>query len=144
MGAIAADKASPDKTSPDKMKVMFSFVGTSDRVSEARALTEVTLMSWGLRPLVENARLIVSELVTNAVVATPGKVVLLVLAREKGAISLGVWDSGDTLPVMGEEIPADLYEESGRGLYLVAKLSDEHGSQRVETGGKIIWARLKI
>ncbi|MBC6461504.1 hypothetical protein [Actinomadura sp. HBU206391] len=64
-------------------------------------MSEVALMSWGLRPLVENARVIVSELVTNAVAATPGKVVLLVLAREKGAISVGVWDSGETLPAMG-------------------------------------------
>ncbi|GAA2070746.1 ATP-binding protein [Actinomadura alba] len=125
------------------MKARFSFVATPDRVTEARTLTEVTLMSWSLRPFVENARLIVSELVTNAVAATPGKVVLLVLAREEDAVSLGVWDSDDTTPAIGGETPPSPNAESGRGLYLVGMLSDEHGSQRVETGGKIMWARLR-
>jgi hypothetical protein len=90
----------------------------------------------------EDARLIVSELFTNAVNAAPGVTAALYLHYEGGELCLGVWDPSAQEPVMGVLDPE---EESGQGLYIVEALSLRHGHYRDRTApGKVVWATLKV
>lgn len=90
----------------------------------------------------EDARLIVSELFTNAVNAAPGVTAALYLDYEGRELRLGVWDPSAEEPVMGV---LDTEEESGRGLYIVEALSIRHGYHRHRSApGKVVWAALKV
>jgi anti-sigma regulatory factor (Ser/Thr protein kinase) len=134
MGSIALEST--------KMSAKFTLCAEPENVKMARELTEVTILSWSLRYLLENARLISSELFTNALRAARSTDLYLLLAHEVTAIRLGVWDPSPNLPVMGL---CDPREESGRGLHIVATLADDHGCYRVENPpGKVVWATLNI
>jgi anti-sigma regulatory factor (Ser/Thr protein kinase) len=125
-----------------KTSVRFTLCAEPENVQAARELTDVTILHWGLRPLLENARLIVSELFTNAVRAARSADLYLLLTHEHTAIRLGVWDPSPDLPVM---VACDPRDESGRGLHIVAALSDDHGCHRVDDPpGKVVWAALHI
>ncbi|HEX2315410.1 MAG TPA: ATP-binding protein [Thermomonospora sp.] len=112
--------------------------GLEGTVAQARALTAAMLEGVHQEHLSEDAGLIVSELATNAIKATPGKDVVLVLRDEEDAVFIGVWDCDTHVP---EAVCADPLAESGRGLLIVAALSSDHGCEPVP-GGKVMWARL--
>lgn len=119
----------------------------------ARAFVNHSLGSWSLPDLVNDAVLIVSELVTNAVRATgitdPNPTyadleelaLLAVQVRVSGeSLFIEVWDDDREKP---GHPSADLDpDECGRGLVLVAALSKHYGVSRYNGGGKIVWAEL--
>ncbi|MBC6459723.1 ATP-binding protein [Actinomadura sp. HBU206391] len=108
----------------------------------ARELTEVTLLHWALPHLLADARLIVSELFTNALHAARGTDLRLLLTHEETAVRSGIWDPNPEPPIIGV---CDPLEESGRGLHIVAALADDHGWHRVDSPpGKVVWASLNI
>jgi hypothetical protein len=143
LGIDGADDETCDRADTeihDRLDAQFRLRAVPESSRVARELTDVVLMSWALRHLMEPARLIVCELFTNALRATAEDDVFLLLKREVTSISIGVWDSSPAMPVMGACDPDD---ESGRGLYIVAALADDHGCYRVgRPNGKIVWARL--
>jgi hypothetical protein len=141
-GAGEADVTAANAKVRVKAEAKFSLRAVPENVRMARELTDVVLISWALRPLLEPARLIVSELFTNALHATPGGDLFLLLKHEISSVSIGVWDSSRDMPIMRS---CDAEEESGRGLHIVAALADDHGTYRVrEPTGKIAWARLNL
>jgi hypothetical protein len=134
--------ATPPYKTPDKMDATFKLRAEPASVRAARELTDVVLMSWALHYLSDPARLIVSELFTNAARAAPGVELYLLLDNEVRTVRLGVWDPSPAMPVMGGP---DLDDESGRGLHIVAALADGHGVTLVSNPpGKVVWARLTI
>jgi hypothetical protein len=113
-----------------------------ESAAEARFFVAETFIRWELRELIEDAKLIVSELVGNCVPVTPGEDVWVLLARERDAVWVCVWDSSPVLPQLQAY---GLESESGRGLHIVAALAPENGAFQVaEPKGKITWARLTI
>lgn len=108
----------------------------------ARRHTRRVLAAWGLARLSEQAELVVSELMTNAVAAsravrTDAPVRLWLLADGARA-GIAVWDANPRLPVPAEP---DELAESGRGLLLVASLAghwDAYATPRL--GGKVVRA----
>jgi anti-sigma regulatory factor (Ser/Thr protein kinase) len=70
-------------------------------------------------------RLLVSELVTNAVRHAGGDVVRLVVARSRTSVRVEVHDPGRGFEL--REAPTDPMRASGWGLVLVAELSDRWG-----------------
>jgi anti-sigma regulatory factor (Ser/Thr protein kinase) len=101
------------------------------------------LYEWGLRDLAEDATLVVSELITNAVDASivlPGRppVALRLLANAKSLV-IEVWDHSP-LDLEFREVGADA--ECGRGLMVVAALSDRWGWERTGLRRKVVWAEL--
>ncbi|WP_372510428.1 ATP-binding protein [Actinomadura madurae] len=91
------------------------------------------MAGWGLESLTDTAQLLVSELVTNALVHGAGS---LGLRMVRGRTLLcEVRDDGADLPHLRH---ADATDESGRGLQLVNHLAARWGTHRVE-GGKIVW-----
>jgi anti-sigma regulatory factor (Ser/Thr protein kinase) len=111
-----------------------------------RAWTRAILWEWRLARLPDQAELITSELVTNALLASRW--------LDRPAIGLTLLSDGQQLVILvrdfnpGIPVPrhASAEEESGRGLMLVEAISDRFGWERPADGtpGKIVWAVLLL
>jgi anti-sigma regulatory factor (Ser/Thr protein kinase) len=106
-------------------------------------VTRSTLDRWGLGRLRDDAALVVSELVTNAVryLTPPGaygdRPITLMLLRREPHVLLSVSDPSDGVPAPKEP---DFISEHGRGLYIVETYSDRWGWNPLSRGGKAVWA----
>ena len=114
-------------------------------ISCARLHAVAVLHEWGLRHLADDAALIVSELMTNAADASavlPDRppVTLRLLANER-SLAIEVWDQS---PVDLELREPDPDAECGRGLTVVAALSDRWGQERTGQRRKFVWAELAL
>ncbi|MFD3484714.1 SpoIIE family protein phosphatase [Streptomyces sp. NPDC058665] len=107
-------------------------------VAEARQNACGLLTAWGLEDLAFVTELVVSELVTNAIRYGVGPIRLRLL-KDK-ALICEVSDGGDTSPHVRRAKPTD---EGGRGLLLVAQLSERWGT-RMTAVGKTVWAEQSI
>ncbi|HJD84980.1 ATP-binding protein [Kitasatospora aureofaciens] len=96
----------------------------------------------GSSVLLSNGQLVVSELVTNAVVharVSPGREIAVRFELVCGHLRIEVHDASSEKPVIRRVASPD--DLSGRGLWLVEALSVEWGcAPRPEGIGKIIWA----
>ena len=100
------------------------FRRATGRVPCARLHTRLVLAEWGLTGLTEQAELIVSELVTNAVAASQplpwARSVWLWLRADSNRLLIAVWDANPQLPVRSD---VDELAEHGRGLLLVDSIA---------------------
>lgn len=132
-----------------------------ESVTQARHFATTTLRSWGLGRLCDDAGLVVSELVTNALrhslpplhthhrTGCSGTILLRLLPSrcrsladaghiaETGSVLCGVVDSGVEAPRRREP---DFVAETGRGLHIVESFSERWGWTPLPHGGKIVWA----
>ena len=100
-------------------------------VGAARGQVKATIQAWEI-PVDESiAVLLTSELVTNAIRHETGETVTLAIDCCNGQLRVDVHDSAGAIPVM-LDTPCDA--ETGRGLVLVATLSDEWGFYRTPVG----------
>jgi PAS domain S-box-containing protein len=104
-------------------------------VAQARAQAARQLAVWGLEEVTFTTELIVSELLTNAIRHAEPPIQLRMILD--GALCCEVSDGSSTAPHLRR---ADRYDEDGRGLLLVANLSERWGSRHTRTG-KTIWAQ---
>ncbi|MFF7167032.1 SpoIIE family protein phosphatase [Streptomyces sp. NPDC008086] len=100
----------------------------------ARTLVRDRLAEWGLEELSFTTELIVSELVTNAYRYAGGPVQLRLI--RDGQLICEVADTSSTSPHLRQARGTD---EGGRGLFLVAQLSERWGT-RYGRNRKTIWA----
>ncbi|MFD5567770.1 ATP-binding SpoIIE family protein phosphatase [Streptomyces cadmiisoli] len=108
-------------------------------VGRARAAVREQLHTWGLAGLADNAELMVSELVTNAVRHSGRRLVELRLVRAD-TLLCEVDDDGHDLPTLLSAGPDD---EAGRGLRVVSTLAREWGASRT-SAGKTVWFELTL
>ncbi|WP_112277112.1 ATP-binding protein [Lentzea terrae] len=104
----------------------------------ARAVVREACELWDLPALTEDAVLVVSELVENAVRHARSESLLRIELRPSG-LSLAVQDDDPAPPVL--EWP-DLDVPGHRGVQLVARISVAWGCAPSSDGGKIVWALL--
>jgi anti-sigma regulatory factor (Ser/Thr protein kinase) len=101
------------------------------------------LAEWGLGDLADDAALVVSELMTNAVrasAALPAQPpVLLHLTAGHVSLRVEVHDSSPLEPVLRKP---DHGAEHGRGLAVVMALSTRCGLQSTDHNRKVVWAEL--
>ncbi|MGW6979685.1 SpoIIE family protein phosphatase [Streptomyces sp. NPDC054932] len=107
--------------------------------ARARELTETTLTGWGLEEMAFTAELVVSELVTNAYRYGGGTPLTLRLIRDRSLIC-EVSDSSSTAPHLRRARTTD---EGGRGLFLVAQLTERWGT-RYTRDGKTVWTEFPL
>jgi two-component sensor histidine kinase len=118
-------------------------------VPAARRYVDHVLMEWGLPQDTDTAdavRLIVSELVTNAVQHTFGQsptfTVDIVLERDE-RLRVGVTDGHPRHP---RRLPAAVQQDNGRGLVIIRWLIAERGGRLfvdpTPEGGKTVWIAL--
>ncbi|MFI5805294.1 ATP-binding protein [Streptomyces sp. NPDC051561] len=122
----------------------FALPACPESVARARHLTTDRLAYWGLFGDVgDTAALVVSELVTNAVIHTGSERVRCELTDGDGRLRISVQDEG-----IGDGGPrlrrtAANAGEHGRGLYLVDAMCDTWGSQEYgPDSGRTVWAEL--
>jgi hypothetical protein len=106
----------------------------------ARAFADRVCTEWRLDGLVDEVRLLASELVTNAVVHAGGAEQIL-LQRCGDQLTIAVCDGSDASSRVRSAHP---WEESGRGLHLVQVLSCADGSYRRPSGGKVVWCSVQL
>ncbi|MFF9770791.1 ATP-binding protein [Streptomyces sp. NPDC053086] len=113
-----------------------------ESAATARRLAQiVVLRTWRLTPkLAEDAVLLVSELVGNAVRHTGARVFGLRMRRRPGWIRVEVRDPSRGLPCL---MPVQETDVSGRGLFLVDKLSDRWGVDLLPRG-KTTWFEMRV
>ncbi|WP_067178230.1 ATP-binding protein [Microtetraspora niveoalba] len=118
--------------------------GDTASASAARDFTAHTLGGWGLAGLIDDAQLVVSELVTNALrhalAAGPEAPIQLRLLSQGLHVLCAVRDPSEAAPLPGP--PGDDFAETGRGLHLVEAVSLTWGWILIRGSGKIVWALL--
>ncbi|WP_253772441.1 ATP-binding protein [Goodfellowiella coeruleoviolacea] len=123
----------------DATTTHLTFGSEADAASRARqVLTEVLAGLSVPAPALENARLVITELVANALIH--GTVPFDVeITTWPGAALVTVADTNPTLPELRR---APSTEPHGRGLVIVDALADDWGVSGSASGGKTVWARL--
>ncbi|WKD37036.1 SpoIIE family protein phosphatase [Streptomyces xanthophaeus] len=107
-------------------------------VLHARRFTARTLRSWGVVEELDEALLIVSELVTNAIAHTQGEVGMdLTLSADR--LRIAVNDASPRSPV--KPIWVSWESTGGRGLLIVEATAAAWGSVPL-SGGKQVWAEV--
>ncbi|MFI2644099.1 SpoIIE family protein phosphatase [Streptomyces sp. NPDC018610] len=111
-----------------------------EAVRHARRFTRRTLNSWNVTEEADAALLVVSELVTNALVHTEGQIRLdLTLVNHR--LRIAVADASPRTPVKPTSIGWEA--TGGRGILLVEALSAAWGTLPVG-GGKQVWCELPL
>ncbi|KMS73548.1 PAS/PAC sensor protein [Streptomyces viridochromogenes] len=106
-------------------------------VAQTRKDALAQLEAWGLEDAAFVTELVVSELVTNAIRhAEPPIQLRLIHLTHDDSLICEVSDGGNTAPHLRR---ARSYDEGGRGLLLVAQLTQRWGT-RQSAKGKTIWA----
>ena len=102
----------------------------------ARDFVRAHLVAHRLSHLVDDLRLVVSELATNALAhaQTP---FTLTLSMADRLVLLAIQDESTSVPV--RSVP-DLMDVSGRGMMIVELLSEEWGTSTDSLGVKSVWA----
>ena len=137
----------PGFSEPDGAVCALRATSTSSRT--AREFATNTLTSWGLHDLVDDATVIISELVTNAVrhglpayAAAAGDMpIKLTIVRQDRFVLCIVSDPSDQDPKVR---PADDVCENGRGLHVIEALSRVWGWTPLPGSGKAVWAALCV
>jgi hypothetical protein len=113
---------------------------TARAAGEARRFVATALNELGHPDLVEDARLIASELVTNSLVNAPNLPIWLVIWQAGAFVDLEVWDCSPKPPVY---LDPDLLADGGRGLHIVKELGIASGYTTFDCG-KAIWVLLGL
>ncbi|MCW8382364.1 ATP-binding protein [Streptomyces justiciae] len=112
------------------------------RVGVLRRIAAARLRYCGFEALREDVMLIVTELLTNALLHSGTTQISLDIAVDKGDLCIAV---GDGVPGRAEPNPADGNAESGRGLLIVDALVQENGGLwGTSEDGATTWCRLNI
>ena len=115
-------------------------------ISAARKFTTLIMERWGAADRGSDVAVVVSELLSNAVrhglAAAPPASIRLGLLHSGPSILCAVTDPSDRPPVPREP---DWLDEGGRGLHVIASLSDGWGACLAVPGqaGKVVWAAFR-
>jgi len=118
--------------------VLVLLAPSPDSVQLARRAVTAALEELNREDLVDDAAVIVSELVGNTVMHAGTEITLSVNAFEAG-IRVRVGDRSLILP---RWIPAAATATSGRGLLLVQRLAGTWGVEPLGDHGKVVWAQI--
>ncbi|MFE5118047.1 ATP-binding protein [Streptomyces sp. NPDC056669] len=107
----------------------------------ARKLVRTALAAWSQEDLAEDAVLVITELVSNAVDHARLESIRVVVSRpSEKFVRLGVVDRSRNIPYLRTDSNGD--NTRGRGLLLVDALTDRWGTDRYRWG-KQVWGELK-
>ncbi len=114
------------------------------RIGQIRRIVSAQLRYWQLDPLIDQAALGVTELLSNVHRhAQPDKLCTVEMRLLRGRLTVSVHDHDPRLPVVRTAGPL---ETCGRGLAMVAAVSESWGARPHEhagTAGKVVWFTLQ-
>jgi len=113
-------------------------------LSQARDLVGEACTAWHLTRLLYPVRIVMSELVTNAL-EHAGTTIRVMVARRGTGLYLAVHDDDRRLPCLlqppASNAPGAALLEHGQGLHLVHATANAWGA-RATSGGKVVWATI--
>jgi anti-sigma regulatory factor (Ser/Thr protein kinase) len=111
--------------------------------SYGRLLVQRFLSSWGIAHMIEEAQLVMSELLTNAVKASAGLTTIQIrlVVIEGTSLLIEVRDCNPEPPIL-KDAAGD--NEGGRGLMIVDALCERWGYYHPTHRRKVVWAELLI
>ena len=112
-------------------------VGQPRSVGGARGFVTDVLTEHDLPLLVDDVRLVVSELATNALVHAQTAFTVKLRTAMGPAVVLEVGDGSCAGPVL---VASTVLDTSGRGMAIVEALTQDWGIDVYEAGGKSVWA----
>ncbi|MFG1612095.1 ATP-binding protein [Nonomuraea wenchangensis] len=123
------------------MTALKQFPATEISVFRAREWARSLLSPGAPRPVLDDALLLLSEVVTNAITHSdsgraPAGVVTVRIARIGTAVQVEVTDAGSSTSAPAVQAPT-LDDDTGRGLWMVVMLADSWGSEHDENHGKV-------
>jgi hypothetical protein len=132
--------AGPDQAAAER-RFRFELAAHPGSPAQARRLARARLTGWSVcEDTCDTADLVISELVTNAIVHTASGIVVCELYDGGDLVRIAVRDEG-CAPGEPHPSPQRPEEEHGRGLFLVDALCQAWGAQ--ENGpGLLVWADL--
>ncbi|WP_031058331.1 MULTISPECIES: ATP-binding protein [unclassified Streptomyces] len=108
----------------------------------ARRLVRIALATWGLEELVDDASVIITELVSNA--ADHGRLpsIRVIVSRPSAnRVRIGVVDRSKELPMMRTDSNGE--QTRGRGLLIVDALTEQWGTE-LYRWGKQVWGEIHV
>lgn len=135
-----AEAATPQGGAAQR-RFRFELAAHPGSVARARRLAHARLTGWAVCPdTCDSAALVISELVTNAIVHTASGSVVCELHDHDDTVRIAVRDEG-CAPGQPHPSPQRPDEEHGRGLLLVDALCRSWGAQEYGPG-LLVWAEL--
>ncbi len=151
-GAVRADDGVARVSDwPLQTRLYLGALDGADRCARLHARN--VLWEWGLKALADDVELVVSELATNAVLASqrqaahPGPAtgpmpVCMALSSDGRAVVVQVWDANPDVPITKSGDPDT---DGGRGLLIVQALAETWNWYRLhDAGGKVVWATISM
>ncbi|WP_332909597.1 ATP-binding protein [Nocardia yamanashiensis] len=139
--SVAAATAA-SRTTPPRRRAALELTAGADCAQRARLFVTDTCAGWALAVQVgEPARLVVTELVDNAVLHTATERIGLRLEWRPEKLAVAVSDTDSHLPLA--HVPRADGPQRGYGLHLVAAATRAWGSTPRPGGGKVVWACLE-
>ena len=109
--------------------------------AQARRLITASGGTWP-SSLVDTAKLLISELVGNAVRHGHGEISLRAQLTNRGSLRVEVSDGNPTAPRVVDP-PPTAEQDSGRGMLIVQALADSWGTRsNIGSSGKTVWFQL--
>jgi anti-sigma regulatory factor (Ser/Thr protein kinase) len=110
--------------------------------SAARRMLEQLLVASGQSHLADDARLVISELVTNAIRHASNSTTLHLALHVDGdgTLRAAITDSSALAPMVRE---LAIEDEAGRGMQIVQQLTTRWGVEQDRSGGKQVWVELR-
>ncbi|MEU7468098.1 ATP-binding protein [Streptomyces sp. NPDC044984] len=102
-----------------------------------RRIVRSFLCEWEMTGLSDAVELGVTELLANVVRHVPDRRCALLLLRLPAGVRVEVTDGSDGIPRVPVELEPDA--ENGRGLALLAAVTDRWGVDPEPRGGKTVW-----
>ncbi|MFD0856719.1 ATP-binding protein [Actinomadura adrarensis] len=137
----------------DRDCLLITMLASTAAAGLARTLTNARLEKWGQSHISDDTFLVASELINNAIEATPGRQIIYRLSRDAGEIMMAVWDESDRVPSPKPPTaftlddldlsPEHWDDNGGWGLNIVATLASSCGYTTDPRGSKWAWARIK-
>ncbi|MFC7815746.1 ATP-binding protein [Streptomyces sp. NPDC057367] len=110
------------------------------RIGQVRRIVSAQLRYWHMDPLIDRAALGVTELLTNVHLhARPDKTCTVEIELLLDRLTVSVRDHDPRLPVVDDAAPL---ATCGRGLSMVAAMSESWGARPDGESGKVVWFTL--
>lgn len=113
------------------------------RIGQVRRIVSAQLRYWRLDPLIDRAALGVTELLTNVHLhAQPDKTCTVEMELLLDRLTVSVRDRDPRLPMVDDLEAVDSFATCGRGLAMVAAVSEDWGARPDGESGKVVWFTL--
>lgn len=138
---LGAPAVGPQRGAAAERRFRFELAAHPGSPAQARRLTRARLNGWSVcEDTCDTAALVVSELVTNAIVHTASEHIVCELHDGADLVRIAVRDEG-CAPGEPHPLSARPEEEHGRGLLLVDALCHAWGAHE-QGSGLVVWADL--